>query len=254
MKDIAELFWRSSVTEIKQGYVYDEKAGEFVCLICGQSFTKGVVYPDEGSYFEAEMFTRIHINKEHSSVFEYLLDMDKKYTGLTDHRKNLLAYFYQGLSDQEIAKELGGITASTVRNHRFTLREQEKQAKVFLAIMELLDTEDRQENRFINMPRSVKAVDERFAITEDENRRILEKYFSQGLDGPLSKFPLKQKRKVAVLKHIMKRFQLNHRYSEKEVNRILSEVYPDYVTVRRYLIDYGFMDRENDGSAYWVKI
>jgi hypothetical protein len=30
-------------------------------------------------------------------------------------------------------------------------------------------------------------------------------------------------------------------------------VYDDYVTVRRYLIEYGFLDRKDDGSQYWLK-
>ncbi|KPV60402.1 hypothetical protein QJ48_05600 [Paenibacillus sp. A3] len=33
--------------------------------------------------------------------------------------------------------ELDGGSTSTIRNHRFTLREKKKQAKLFLAIMEL---------------------------------------------------------------------------------------------------------------------
>ena len=34
-----------------------------------------------------------------------------------------------------------GIAPSTVRNHRFKLREKEKQAKLFLALMESLEQE-----------------------------------------------------------------------------------------------------------------
>ncbi|MBJ6950597.1 DUF2087 domain-containing protein, partial [Vibrio cholerae] len=30
--------------------------------------------------------------------------------------------------------------------------------------------------------------------------------------------------------------------------------YPDFVTLRRYLIEYGFLDRTDDGSQYWVKL
>ncbi len=34
---------------------------------------------------------------------------------------------------------------------------------------------------------------------------------------------------------------------------ILKPIYHDYVMIRRYLIEYGFLDRHRDGSAYWVK-
>ena len=42
-------------------------------------------------------------------------------------------------------------------------------------------------------------------------------------------------------------------YSEKEVNKILSRVYEDYVLLRRYLIEYGFLDRTRDGAVYFLK-
>ena len=52
---------------------------------------------------------------------------------------------------------------------------------------------------------------------------------------------------------ISKRFQIGKIYGEKEVNQILKMVYEDYVTLRRYLIEYGFLDRKPDGSQYWLK-
>lgn len=48
-------------------------------------------------------------------------------------------------------------------------------------------------------------------------------------------------------------FEINRFYTEKEVNVIIKEVDEDYVTLRRYLIDFGFMDRKIDGSQYWLK-
>lgn len=254
MYDVNELFWNADLRELKQGYVYDEDSSAFVCLICGKSFIKGIIYQSGDLLYEAEKFAEVHLIDEHCSVFDYLLGLDKKLTGLTDHQKSLLKYFHDGLTDAEIVKELDGGSTSTVRNHRFTLKEKEKQAKVFLAIMELLNSKIKTKQRFINIPRTATVVDERYAITEGENEKILKSYFKEGLDGPLSIFPLKQKRKVAVLRHIVGRFELNRNYTEKEVNAVLKEIYPDYVLIRRSLIEHGLMDRSNDGSAYWVKL
>lgn len=39
----------------------------------------------------------------------------------------------------------------------------------------------------------------------------------------------------------------------KEFNEIIKTAYYDYVTVRRFLIEYGFLDRKPDGSQYWLK-
>jgi len=59
---------------------------------------------------------------------------------------------------------------------------------------------------------------------------------------------------VIVLTELAKRFENGRVYSEKEVNEILLTAYEDYAVLRRYLIEYGFMDRELDGSAYWLKV
>lgn len=256
MKDINEVFWNSSIEEIKKGYSYDDNSGQFICLVCGKSFEKGVIYPGDGMLYEAEKAVKVHVKDEHSSMFEYLLGLNKKLTGLTDLQKNLLSYFYRGYSDDEIVKELEGGSTSTIRNHRFVLRQREKQAKIFLSIMEILkeNIPAKRESEFVDIHKTAKSIDERYAITEEENDKILKRYFSEGPEGPLSEFPVKEKRKIIVLKNLIKRFEADKKYTEKEVNEILKNAYHDYVTLRRYLIEYGFMDRIKDGSSYWVKI
>lgn len=110
------------------------------------------------------------------------------------------------------------------------------------------DTND----KFIEVPRSARMVDERFAITTAENEEIIKRYFPQGPDGPISEFPAKEKRKVIIIKQLAKRFEPCRKYTEKEVNAVLEAAYHDYVTLRRYLIEYGFLDRLPDGSSYWL--
>lgn len=39
----------------------------------------------------------------------------------------------------------------------------------------------------------------------------------------------------------------------KEINRVLKRIFEDYATIRRALIEYGFIDRSNDCTKYWVK-
>jgi hypothetical protein len=142
---------------------------------------------------------------------------------------------------------------STIRNQKFVFREKAKQAKIFLAIMELLEERSAKEENFTEIPRRAAIVDERFAITEQENEEIIKAYFKEGTDGPLSIFPKKEKRKIVILKQLIQRFDPQLKYTEKEVNEILKKAYHDYVTLRRYFIEYGFMDRLPDGSSYWVK-
>ncbi|RAV21992.1 DUF2087 domain-containing protein [Paenibacillus contaminans] len=253
MFDVSELFWNATLDDMKRGFVYNDENEQYVCLICGVGFEEGIIYPRDGLFLEAKKYVRKHIEDEHTSMFDYLMGLDKKLTGLTDLQKQLIHSFQQGLSDAEIVKELEGGSTSTIRNHRFTLREKAKQAKVFLAIMELMvDKPGKQQ--LIPIHRTATVLDERFVITEEENALFLKTYFKEGPDGPLSEFPAKEKRKVAILRHLIKRFTINRRYTEKEVNAVLKAAFADYATLRRYLIEYGFMDREPDCSAYWVKV
>jgi hypothetical protein len=97
-------------------------------------------------------------------------------------------------------------------------------------------------------------IDTGYTITEEERQKYIHKYFPNGPDGRLSEFPKKEKRKLIILDHIIKRFELNRKYTEKEVKEILIRIYDDYVTMRRYLIDYGIMERYQDCSFYWVKV
>lgn len=253
MNDISELFWQATLQEIKQGYVYAQDSDEYICLTCGKSFANGVIYPHGDQLYEARKYVGIHIVQEHRSAFHVLLNLDKKLTGLTDHQKTLLELFFDGFNDNEVAKKLETGSISTIRNHRFSLREKQKQAKVFLAIMELLTEQMPKKQAFISLPRSVKAIDDRFAITEQENEEILATYFKQGLDGPLDSFPLKEKKRVAILRQLLQRFDPHRTYTEKEVNDVLRPCYSDYVLLRRSLIDYGFMERTIGGSSYWIK-
>jgi hypothetical protein len=245
--DLEKLFWESSVEEIVKGYRYSAETEEYICIVCGETFLKGVIYPEGKVLLEAERAVKNHISEKHSSIFDYLINMDKKYTGLTDHQKKLLNYFRAGTSDKDIVEAEGEGSTSTIRNHRFKLKEREKQAKIFLAIMQSMSMK----SSLIDIHRGATMVDERYATTEEEREKILKSYFK---GNRLSTFPSSEKKKIVVLQHIMKNFNVNNKYMEKEVNEVLKNIYEDFVTIRRYLIEYGFMDRTKDCSLYWVKL
>jgi len=90
-------------------------------------------------------------------------------------------------------------------------------------------------------------VDDRYAITTQEEQETLDKYVK---DGKLAVFPPKEKRKLVVLRHLAGKFQADTVYHEKQINEIIKDFYSDYVTLRRYLIEYGFLERNRDGSEY----
>ena len=239
-----DMFWRASLPELKQGYSHMQKSGRFTCLCCGFQTESGRIYPIEEGFFDADSAMRNHIHQKHGSPLQFLLQLDKRWTGLTELQTRLVTLFASGIGDQEIARQLNSGSVSTIRNHRFLLRERVKQAKVFLAIGELMEMSD--------LP---KTALEKQLTENDPNKevqKILATYFPQGTDGPLSTFPAREKRRLIVLKQIATRFSPVRVYSEKEVNSILSAIYEDHVLLRRLLIDYGLLSRRYDGSEYRV--
>ncbi len=242
--DLSELFWESDCRDLAKGYV--EQESQYVCLQCGEVFEDGVIYPVGEKLLAACRAVEEHLRAEHESMLEFLLGLHKKHTGLSETQVQILQKLGQGSSDAAIASSLD-IAQSTVRNHRFRLKEKARQARVFLAVMSLVETTDEEES-FVPPHRSATMIDERYAVTHKEQDKIHRSYFDK--EGRLKTFPAREKKKLVVLRLISAKFETGRDYTEKEVNTILSHTFDDFVTLRRYLIQYGFFVRENDGSAY----
>ncbi len=241
-----ELFWKASIEDLKRGYSLIER--NYVCHYCGMGFEEGVVYTVNGIFFDAKKAIEEHIKSVHGSVFESMMARERKHTGLTELQSELMSGFFSGLDDGEIARKMN-INRSTVRNHRFRLKEKARQAKIFLVLFELMEEKIKEEDRMIGVHRGATMIDDRYAITETEREEKIKKFFEE--DGILKRFPKKEKDKLIVLMKIAGDFASNRIYSEKEVNEILKRYYEDYVLLRRYLIEYGFIIRKPDGSSYW---
>ena len=70
-------------------------------------------------------------------------------------------------------------------------------------------------------------------------------------DGSLKTIPAQRKKLEAILRYVVKAFEVNKRYSEKKVNEILSKYHEDTASLRRELVGYGLMKREGGGGDYW---
>lgn len=255
VESVSDELLNADIHDLKRGYKEDSLLDTYTCLVCGYQTEKGIVYQEAGVFYEAEKSMRRHIQQQHHSMLDYLLSLDKKMTGLTDLQRKLIGYFHQGLTDHDIIAELDGGSTSTIRNHRFMLREKMKQAKLFLAVMELMEEGGKNAGRTASVPTkpSQSKLPGAPGISEDEREKIISKYFTAGPEGPLTSFPKQEKRRLAVLRHIAGDFEAGHIYTEHEVNQILEARFEDYVTLRRFLIEYGFLDRKPDGSQYWAK-
>ncbi len=70
-----------------------------------------------------------------------------------------------------------------------------------------------------------------------------------GADGRLRTIPSKHSKLMVVLDHLAQEFEPGRTYPEAEVNEMLQRFHPDYAALRRYLVENGFMTRED--SVYW---
>ena len=70
-------------------------------------------------------------------------------------------------------------------------------------------------------------------------------------DGSLKTLPAQRKKLEAILRYVVKSFDVGKRYNEKRVNEILAQYHEDTATLRRELVGYGLMNREGGGGEYW---
>lgn len=93
-----------------------------------------------------------------------------------------------------------------------------------------------------------------FGMTEDE-RGVLARFFTgERLEG----LPAQRGKRLVVLERLALEFEPGERYLEPEVNDRLARFNDDYTSLRRALVDEGFLDREpgvNDEGrstvTYW---
>jgi hypothetical protein len=76
-------------------------------------------------------------------------------------------------------------------------------------------------------------------------------------DGALISIPVKLPKKLAVLRHIASELSPDTKYPtkypEKQLNEIIAKYHPDTAALRRYMIEYGILERDGE-SVYWVSI
>jgi hypothetical protein len=78
---------------------------------------------------------------------------------------------------------------------------------------------------------------------QDERAKFIQTFFK---GKELLAFPTQFKRQVWAMEEISHAFSSEQEYTERAVDTILKEVYPeDHCTLRRFLVDLGYLTREN---------
>jgi hypothetical protein len=84
------------------------------------------------------------------------------------------------------------------------------------------------------------------AEMREDDQSILRNYLR---GEQIIELPAGPKRMQALLRWLVQRFEPGRRYPERELNEIIKRHHPDFATLRRELVDAGFMARERE--VYW---
>ena len=106
------------------------------------------------------------------------------------------------------------------------------------------------------MSRRMLAQETMPAVTADVDmdaydRKVLNAFCDS--DGRIVQIPAQRKKFEVLLRYVARAFEPAVRYTEKEVNEILSRFSDDAATLRRSMVAERIMAREGGGGEYWLR-
>ncbi len=84
-------------------------------------------------------------------------------------------------------------------------------------------------------------------MSRNDRDRVLGAFLTG--DGRLHTIPSKHAKLLVVLDHLAQSFEPGRTYPEPEVKETLTRFHPDHAALRRYLVENGFLARED--GVYW---
>jgi len=84
---------------------------------------------------------------------------------------------------------------------------------------------------------------------DEYSRKVLKVHLNA--DGSIKQIPQQPAKLMVILNYLLKFFETDAIYTEKEVNEIIRRYNEDTAGLRRDLIEAGLLARESDGSRYW---
>lgn len=177
--------------------------------------------------------------------------------------ESLLTLFQMLHEREHMVGELAGrvgLTEPTVSHHLALLRKtglvtlrMEGNRRFYHASEGGLAQLKRMVGDIEHLPPAPVASDDRWIDALDwgeADRQVLRDYTHS---GQLTYLPVRQQKLIVILCWLATLFQPDRLYREPEVNTILKSVYEsDYVSLRRDLVDFGYLRRERGGGKYWL--
>ncbi len=184
-------------------------------------------------------------------------------TSLTDEQFTRLLQFFQAFSNESRLRLIGhlangersvgelarllNLKEPTVSHHLAELRELglvDVRAEGNLRIYQLNTRVLEAMGKDIFARPNLAALVPRSDLSEDE--RILRTWVK---DGRLLEIPAQEKKKQVVIRWLAGQIDPERRWTESAFSQWLAQFNEDYATLRRYLVEGGYMAREN--GIYW---
>jgi predicted transcriptional regulator len=141
------------------------------------------------------------------------------------------------------------LNASTVSHRLARLSEAglvSARAESYYSVYSLQTSQlEEMSQRLLKQESRVKLAEDADPLAYD--RKVLRSFL--GPDGRFKSLPTQEKKLLVVLRYILPAFEAGQRYPEKEVNEKLKAYHDDFASLRRYMIVYSLMKREN--NVYW---
>jgi biotin operon repressor len=180
-------------------------------------------------------------NNELLLFFKALADANRlKIVGLLARRP------YSG---EELAALLG-LKASTVSHHLSRLSQVglvSARAEGYYSVFQLEESA-LQKTRLLFSHKDLVTVADGVDV-DGYDRKVIADFTRP--DGSLKEIPAQRKKLEAILRYVVRDFEPGNRYTEKQVNKILSRYHEDTASLRRELVGAKLMARERGGGEYW---
>ncbi|MEY8261565.1 LuxR C-terminal-related transcriptional regulator [Oscillospiraceae bacterium 50-60] len=139
-------FKELSIEEMVRGYTENPVTGSLRCVFCCEVFERGLIYTSRGRTVTAERAAEEHMLDEHDGAFYGMLRLGKAIHGLSESQQDILEGMYLEKDNRELGEEMG-ISAATVRTHKFNIQRMKREAKILLAMLEQIENTDMTERR-----------------------------------------------------------------------------------------------------------
>ncbi len=156
----------------------------------------------------------------------------------------------QSLSVEQLAERIN-LSSSTVSHHLSRLAKAglvSARAEGYYSIYQL-ETRNLEEMAQRLLAKDAIQAPTVEAESDAFDKKVLKNYLTS--DQRIIQFPMQQKKMGAILRFVVKVFKPGERYSEKQVNELLSQYSEDTAYLRRSLVETGLMARQGGGGEYW---